>query len=68
MQSIDQVFDVPVVQVQHFSVAGREKLVEIPQLQPLRLDMSFTRPLCATTDARMVQSAQNCDGPAVAVL
>ena len=29
---------------------------------------SFTRPLCATTDARMVQSAQNCEGPAVAVL
>ena len=32
LQSIDQVLDVPVVQVQVFSGAGREKLVEIPQL------------------------------------
>ena len=42
----------------YFRVQGREKLVEIPQLQP-----SYS----CLTDARMVQSAENCEGPAVAV-
>ena len=30
---------------------GRENTVEFPQLQPVSWTWSFTRPLCATTDA-----------------
>ena len=68
MQSIDQVFDVPVAQVQLFSGAGREKLVEIPQLQPLRLDTVVHMPVVCNDSSRMVQTPENCEGPAVAVL
>ena len=52
LQSIDQVLDVPVAQVQFFTGAGREKSIEIPQLHSSSVwTRSFTRPLCATTDA-----------------
>ena len=66
LHSIDQVFDVPVAQVQLFPGAGREKLVEISQLQPLRLDSVVHTPVVCR--ARLFPSARNCDGPAVAVL
>ena len=68
LQSIDQVLDVPVVQVQVFSGAGREKLVEIPQLQPLILDTVVHLPVVCNDRCRMVQTPENCEGPAVAVL
>ena len=68
LQSIDQVLDVPVAQVQVFSGAGREKLVEIPQLQPLILDTVVHLPVVCNDRCRMVQTPENCEGPAVAVL
>ena len=46
LQYIDKMVDV--VQVQG---SGRENTVEFPQSQPVSWTWSFTRPLCATTDA-----------------
>ena len=45
-----------------FQGAGSENLVEIPQLQPLRLE-SFTRLLCATTDALMIRVLKTAKVP-----
>ena len=58
LQSIDQVLDVPVVQVQVFSGAGCEKLVEIPQLQPLILDTVVHLPVVCNDRCRMVQTTR----------
>ena len=56
-------FDVPVSQVQQLLGAGREKLVEIPQLQPLRLDTVVHMPVVCNDSCRMVQTRENCEGP-----
>ena len=50
------------------SGAGREETVEIPQLQPVSWTRSFTRPLCATTDAVVDVLAQFIDGSHVPVI
>ena len=65
LQSIDQVFDVPFAHVQQFPrvQAVRNWLRSHSCTRRIRAwTRSFTRPLCATTDARMVQSAENCEG------
>ena len=49
LQSIDEVFDVLLVQVQQFMVHAVRSQVEIPQLQPVLLDPVVRTPLCATT-------------------
>ena len=70
-QFIDQVFDVLVAQVQQFPRVQSVRNCPRSHSCTRRIrawTLSFTRPFFATTDARMVQSAQNCDGPAVEVL
>ena len=42
-------------------------MVEIPQLQPLRLDTVVHMPVVCNDSCRMVQTPENCEGPAVAV-
>ena len=69
MQSIDQVLDVPVAQVQLFTGAGREKSIEIPQLHSFSsLDKVVHTPVVCNDRCRMLQTSENCEGPAVAVL
>ena len=69
LQSIDQVLDVPVAQVQLFTGAGREKSIEIPQLHSFSsLDKVVHTPVVCNDRCRMLQTSENCEGPAVAVL
>ena len=50
------------------SGAGGEEAVEIPQLQPVEAwTLLLTCPLVCNTRCRVVQNAENCEGPAVAV-
>ena len=50
LQYIDKMFDVRCAGPAS-SGSARENTVEFPQLQPVSWTWSFTRPLCATTDA-----------------
>ena len=63
LQCIDKV----VVQFLQFG-CRRVETVEIPQLQPVSWTRSFTRPLCATTDALVDVLAQFIDSSHVPVI
>ena len=43
-------------------------MVDLPQLQPLKLDTVVHIPLLCNDNRRVVQTSENCTGPAVAVL
>ena len=67
LHSIDQVLDVPVVQVQLFTGAGCEKLVVIPQLHPYScLDKVVRTPVVCNDRCLGFYCAENCGVSAVA--
>ena len=68
LQSIDKVFDVPVVQVQQIlRVQAVRRQSRSHSCSSLNMDVVVDMPVVCNNRCRVVENAENCEGPAVAV-